>query len=73
MTTTETVRTHPRYSRLIVSQDEFHFGVGVPYDSKVLVFACQMMDAEVERVTGHLSRNRQWSWMDRRFWYSDDS
>ena len=70
--------THPTLSRLIVSQDDYRVGVDVIDDPTMWVAAAQMMDDELERMTGYLSRDRRWSWIDRRhffarIWHPDDT
>ena len=58
-------RTHPPFSRLVVTQDDVHVAM-LMHDNRVSVAASQMMDDELERVTGYLSPDRQWTWIDRR-------
>ena len=62
-------RTHPLFSRLMVSQDNYHVARYFTSDPAMWADVCRMMDDEIKRVLGYLSPDRRWLWQDRRHFY----
>jgi hypothetical protein len=62
-------RTHPRYNRLVVSQDGYHDAMYATDDPESWIVAALLLDRRVDAATGYLSPDRRWLWQDRRHFY----